>query len=518
METVWKLHDKFSHRDQWTYNQMIAVAAKGGFVKKAFSIFQKMKKIPLQPSLGTFHWLLHACVNGKEKDGNYLSRAFYVVELMDAAKIPLNLHSYNLLLQICANANDIEMAAEVLRKMSASGISADVSSLSSLLNCTRGEHLAPIQQVWGELRSKFTPDERAWNTYLSVLADSKFYDEAIVAFNEMISTPVVPELDPNAPPSLPTPSAYALTVIFDACAASKKFADARAILLRTLSKDDWAPKITFDLLLYQSMLRVSARLKSNIVFAIEGKMIEAKMPIAKASRELFIMAYGRTSDMKGALRHFEAARTAGELNLRCFTGLLIACRTVNDADRALLSFDVLRRVSIKPDEVYIKLLKDVIHKSRRPDLTKRLEAALAELPANLDAKKTQEELEDAELKSLPEEDEQEELEDNSAEIVARAQQSYGRSQQTESRAPSQRRPHQQQDSSRIMHGRDTRASQVFDQDHDLRNATTSVRRIPAATPSVVLPSESPSATRSSFFASERIQRRRNEEGGRDNSL
>lgn len=495
METVWRLHDKLSHRDQWTYNQMIAVAAKGGFVKKAFSIFQKMKKVPLQPSLGTFHWLLQACVNGKEKDGNYLSRAFYVVELMENAKIPLNLHSYNLLLQICANANDIEMAAEVLRKMSASGIAADVSSLSSLLNCTRGENLEPIQQVWKELLSKFTPDERAWNTYLNVLVDSKFYKEALAAFKEMITTPVASEIDPTAPPAPPVPSAFTLSLILNACTESKNIADARQILLRALTADEWRPKIKFDEVLFQSMLRVAARLKSNIVFAIESRMIEAKMPITKSTRELFIMAYGRTNDMKGTLRHFEAARTSGELNLRSFTGLLIACRSADDADRALLSFDVLRRVNIRPDAVYLKLLKEIVQKSRRTDLQKRLDTALAELPAA--TPKKGESAETAKSPAIEEEAHFEE--DNSEEIVSRA------------RHVARTNPTPQQPKSRIIHGRDASPSQVFDRE-PIETITTPARVI-ASSPKVVLPTEAPTANRSSFFASERIQRDRNSSNG-----
>lgn len=495
METVWRLHDKLSHRDQWTYNQMIAVAAKGGFVKKAFSIFQKMKKVPLQPSLGTFHWLLQACVNGKEKDGNYLSRAFYVVELMESSKIPLNLHSYNLLLQICANANDIEMAAEVLRKMSASGIAADVSSLSSLLNCTRGEHIEPIQQVWKELCSKFTPDERAWNTYLNVLVDSNFHKEAIAAFKEMIATPVLSEIDPSAPASLPVPSAFTLSLVLNACAESKNIAEARQILLRALTSDDWRPKITFDEVLFQSMLRVAARLKSNIVFAIESRMVESKLPITKSSRELFIMAYGRTNDMKGALRHFEAARTSGELNLRSFTGLLIACRSADDADRALLSFDVLRRVNIRPDEVYIKLLKEIVNKSGRTDLQKRLTEALAEVPAAPPKKPGKADASAKPVSSAEEEDAEFE-EDNSEEIVSRA------------RHASRSTPAPPQQRSRIIHGRDATPSQVYDREPFDENATAPVRRI-VSSANFVLPAESPSAQRSSFFASERIQRDRN---------
>lgn len=540
MDTVWKLHDKLSHRDAWTYDQMIAVAAKGGFVKKAFSLFQKMKKVPLEPSLGTYHWLLHACVNGKEKDGNYLSRAFYVVEMMEASKISLNLHSYNLLLQICANANDIEMASEVLRKMSSSGIRADVSSLSSLLNCTAGDRIEPILQVWNELCAKFTPDERAWNTYIKVLTTSKFYNEAIAAFKEYTSTPAPPEMDPTAPAVLPVPSPYTLTLFFDACSESKNFAEARPVLLRILDPEQWRSKITFDEILFQSMLRIAARLKSNVVFAIENFILESKFPIQKATRELFIMAYGRTNDMKGALRHFEAARTAGELNLRCFTGLLVGCRSTSDPDRAMLSFDVMRRVKIHPDPVYTSMLTEIVQRSGRPDLIKRLEEAL---PNNSKSKSAVANSK-AESKSTSKDSVSEYDEEHSHdEIAARAlhdrqkrnsssdhhasprsdrdypqsrrsdDTSYPRSSHSQSRHPQgnfERRPN-------IIYGNVGNADQVFVQEKKL-DSTTTIRRIPSTTPTVILPSEAPSASRSSFFSVERMYKERNQDNGNEDSL
>lgn len=507
MATVWKLHDKLSHRDEWTYNQMIAVAAKGGYVKKAFSLYQKMKKVPLQPSLSTYHWLLHACVNGKEADGNYLGRAFYVIEQMESVKIPMNLHSYNLLLQICANANDIEVAAEVLRKMAASGIAADISSLSSLLNCTRGDQLGPIQQVWNELRSKFTPDSRAWNTYLNVLVDSKFFDQAISAFNEMISTPVPPEEDPYATPVNPIPSAHTLSLIMDACSENKNYTEARKILVRVLSPEDWRPKIQFDEILFHSMIRVASRLKSNVVFMVEKMMIETKAPINKTSRELFIMAYGRTHDMKGALRHFEAARMTGELNLRCFTGLLIACRTSEDADRALLSFDVMQRVNIRPDEVYLKLLRDIVHFSKRPDLIKRLnEGLLALTPPKKSNVESAVDRKEKEIESTMEDDEEDQhfpsYEDALVQQAQASQRAKSSPIQKGSSYPT---------SSRIIHGDSSRPEQVYGDDFP-NEAVSQPRRIHSPVPHVILPTETPSASKSTFFASERMLRKRNEQG------
>lgn len=516
METVWKLHDKLSHRDQWTYNQMIAVAAKGGFVKKAFSIFQKMKKIPIQPTMGTYHWLLQACANGKEKDGQYVARAFYVVELMEEAKLQLNLHSYNLLLQICANANDIELAAEVLRKMSSSGIAADVSSFSSLLNCTRGGSIESIQQVWSELKTKFSPDTRAWNTYLNVLKESNFHKEAIAAYKEMIVTPIASEYDPEGEKVLPIPSPYTLSLLLDSCAENKDFAEGRQIFLRALTDEKWRKEIKFDEVLLQSMLRIAARLKANMVFAVEGLNNERKLPISKATRELYIMAYGRTGDLKGCMRHFEAARLAAELNLRCFTGLLIGCRTAKDADRAYLSFEVLQRCNIRPDQVYVKLLREILVSNGRVDLLKKLDAGLAGVQLKGEKKNTQpveEKLQQAEPSTEEAvEEEYDEVEEPSEKThrfsgerldVPEQKKYYGTAQQYKAKSHQRRNQYEDETSFDTPTVRSPRVSTTLPP--NMGEAPTR--------PEVILPSNEPSASRSVFFAAQRLQQTRSKGEG-----
>jgi pentatricopeptide repeat protein len=542
METVWKLHDKLSHRDQWTYNQMIAVAAKGGFVKKAFSIFQKMKKVPIQPTMGTYHWLLQACANGKEKDGQYLARAFYVVEMMEESKLQLNLHSYNLLLQICANANDIEVAAEVLKKMSASGVAADISSLSSLLNCTQGGALEPIQQVWNELKTKFQPDTRAWNTYLNVLKESGFHSEAIAAYKEMIKTPVPKEDDPEGPKVLPIPSPHTLSLLLDSCNEHKDFSEGRQIFLRILTDENWRKNLQVDELLLQSMLRIAARLKANMVFAVEALNQERKLPISRSTRELYIMAYGRTGDLKGSMRHFEAARLVNELNLRCFTGLLIACRTASDPDRAYLSFEILRRCNIRPDAVYLKLLRDILTANNRLDLIKKLDSSLSTSsppPSSSDAvaRPSTASIESKESnKSIPETKhdhsktsktqqgkgrpiyENEEDEDFDADpelndgewedhdpIQASNPRHYGTSHNYKAKSArhhSQTRADQSADEEPRKPIPTAKASSFFPQTSN-PTSTTGTKG-----PSVILPSNEPSAARSVFFAAQRAQQTR----------
>jgi pentatricopeptide repeat protein len=517
METVWKLHDKLSHRDQWTYNQMVAVAAKGGFVKKAFSIYQKMKKIPLEPTLSTYHWLLQACANGKESDGQYLARALYVVEQMDAAKLKLNLHSYNLLLQICANANDLECAAEVLRKMSGDSIAADVSSLSSLLNCTRGGTLPQIQQVWDELKTKFTPDIRAWNTYINVLKDSKFHAEAIAAFKQLIETPLPNEMDPEAPPALAPPSAFTLSMILDLCGEIKDYNEARHLFIRIIQNKEWREKIQFDEVLFHSMIRIASRLKSNMVFAVEKLNEEKKHPISQSTRELYIMAYGRTSDLKGSLRHFEAARISGDLNLRCFTGFLIACRTTKDPDRAFLSFDVLRRCKIKPDEVYLKLLKEVFSTNGRMDLIKKLDEALLETP--IQTTKGSKKVSTSQLPGISSQIESTtESENVSEQITKRTQhvvvekkkanfrqeeeeeevdeEEYQELKETKTPYPKRVTPRPQPIATRSYDMETPKASTFFPPMGSNEPTTT-------AKANVILPSNEPSAARSVFFASQR---------------
>lgn len=532
MKTVWALHERLSHRDEWTYNQMIAVAAKGGHVQKAFSIYQKMKKVPLTPSLSTYHWLLQACANG-QGEGEYLARAFYTMEQMEAQKIKMTLHTYNLVLQICANAKDIEAAAEVLRKMAREGIQADVSSLSSLLNCTRGPNIEPINQVWKELQSKFTPDSRAWNTYINVLRDSGFYKEALEAFHQMIASPPAaieieehPELygayalsssqpknsaDPKKPLT-PTiiPSAFSLSLILDCCAQAKLFVEARAILTQIFEL--WKDKITYDEVLFQSMLRIASRFKPNVVFATV-KLLEAKkIPVSITTRELIIMAFGRAGDLKETLKHFDVAHSSGQLNLRCFTGVLIACRSAQDPDRAWLSFQVLIQTGIWVDDVYLRLLREIFTNGGRTDLLRKLDEVLPTVKRASDRKASKEYQEKVAASTKA----QEQVEDSSEELDAEEEEVSPQEERVHRRRSDSRAPSRPQHGSRsnIQEEDDDESTNLvrmrnFQHTAILPTATTpsSASPLAKAARNVILPQSTPSAERSPFFASERIAKR-----------
>lgn len=528
MKTVWALHERLSHRDEWTYTQMIAVAAKGGHVQKAFSIYQKMKKIPLVPGLSTYHWLLQACANGKG-EGEYLARAFYVMEQMQAQGLKMTLHSYNLVLQICANAKDIEAAAEILNKMSRESIQADVSSLSSLLNCTRGPHLEPINQVWNELKSKFTPDYRAWNTYINVLRDSGFHKEALAAFNEMIAsapTPVEIEERPEwysasalaASPKKPTkptiiPSAFSLSLILDCCGEGKLYPEARDILTQIF--EIWKDKVTFDEILFQSMLRVASRFKPNIVFATEKLMEAKKIPISITSRELFIMAYGRTGDLKQTLKHFDVAHASGELNLRCFTGVLIACRSAKDPERAWLSFQVLTQTNIRADEVYLRLLREIFSSNGRTDLLRKLDEALPGVKKvkRKGPKEAHDEANPAQRQQEPIEEEDEAEQEAEEATPHTDERKAAAPQRPLARHNQPATPHRR--SSPDSHGHREQTPRRLAQMSDFQPTTilptsgspspaSSLAKVPR---NVILPTSQPSAQRSTFFAQERRSKR-----------
>jgi len=255
--------------------------------------------------------------------------------------------------------------------------------------------------------------------------------------------------------------------------------------------------------------------------------------------------------LKGAMRHFEAARTAAELNLRCFTGVLIACRTVNDPERALLSFDILRRSNIRPDEVYINLLREILTSNKRHDLVKKLEVVLETAPLHGKAnnksitststsssssssvsattsaadaspsspspssgfasgkdtgKSERRDAHEEPSEMADEEDYEDQMEEEDNRSAASHHQPRSRHHQQQHRHPTSRGDHKAPSTSS--------SAPAYVNKHEMRPSTV----LPNQTsPSIILPNSGPDASKSHFFASQRIQKMKSDSNG-DSSL
>ncbi|XP_049849526.1 pentatricopeptide repeat-containing protein 1, mitochondrial-like [Schistocerca gregaria] len=183
---VWEIHSKPLRIDEPTYTKMVALMAKAGYVKKTFSLYQKLKKRALKPSLDTFYWLLISLVNAAS-DGDYVSRVFYVVEQLEKYGYLLTLRLSNLMLLVCARAKDRASCSSVLSIMLKHRVRPDVSSLTTLIHCSKGEGLDNINLMWKSVLKFFDPDIRAWNTYLTLLREENYTEEVFLIFEHLLA-------------------------------------------------------------------------------------------------------------------------------------------------------------------------------------------------------------------------------------------------------------------------------------------------------------------------------------------
>ncbi|KAF6204475.1 hypothetical protein GE061_002816 [Apolygus lucorum] len=185
-----------AYPDRYTYNLLISGCASQGYTKKAFQLFNQMKKRGIVVSGGTYTSLMNACANSpfpsdgltraiglrelmKEKghDPNErtyhamikafgrcgdLEQAFSVVDEMLERKKLVSNFTYNFLLQACAANKEagFRHAVMVWRKMLSRKIKPTIYSYNLLLRCARDCSLGDISTFEEDLRGMVPPPRK----------------------------------------------------------------------------------------------------------------------------------------------------------------------------------------------------------------------------------------------------------------------------------------------------------------------------------------------------------------------
>ncbi|XP_037302134.1 LOW QUALITY PROTEIN: pentatricopeptide repeat-containing protein 1, mitochondrial-like [Manduca sexta] len=184
--------------ENYIYNILIGACADVGYTKKAFKLFNEMKRRGLKPTGDTYTCLFHACSNSPwAADGlknakhlrelmiekgvdpnltNYnamikafgrcgdLTTAFKIVDEM-IAKIKIRVHTFNHLLQACISdkENGLRHALIVWRKMLRSREKPNIYSFNLILKCVKDCQLgnkANIEELIGIIQEQITIDDK----------------------------------------------------------------------------------------------------------------------------------------------------------------------------------------------------------------------------------------------------------------------------------------------------------------------------------------------------------------------
>lgn len=167
--------------ENYIYNILIGACAEVGYTKKAFKLFNDMKRRALKPTGDTYTCLFQACSNSPWPTHS-LKLATHLRELMIEKGVEPNLTNYNTMIKAFGRCGDLPTAFQIVDEMVSKGIQIRVHTFNHLLQAcisdkTHGLRHALI--VWRKmLKMKERPNIYSFNLMLKAVKDCNLGSQA----------------------------------------------------------------------------------------------------------------------------------------------------------------------------------------------------------------------------------------------------------------------------------------------------------------------------------------------------
>lgn len=160
--------------EAYIYNLTIGACAEVGYTKKAFMLYNDMKKRGLKVSGGIYTSLFSACARSPWKEDG-LSRANHLRTLMLEKNIEPNLTNYNAMIKVYGRCGDLQTAFEIVDEMCSKKIKIRVHTFNFLLQSCITDRKAGFRHAlltWRKmLHFKERPNIYTFNLMLRCIKD-----------------------------------------------------------------------------------------------------------------------------------------------------------------------------------------------------------------------------------------------------------------------------------------------------------------------------------------------------------